>query len=471
MPRPAAKRTRPTKARSASTKRTANDEAIRKGDNHESTNNPHSPSNRTYDVMSASRPADDALASNNTLQRHQTPMSKTQEQAIESSPTDERTATGSRRLTRPRGYSSTLSLAGRKGDMSSKIPGTPALESSVLSNFRRRARQPSILQMMQTEDRSSELDDDDFLGGLSPEDESTPLNVSRGKSLVIRNAKSPSSQSSSPSSGGSRKRKREAEIQVPQSPMGIVEGTPIGSPVRGTQETELRSGTGASQPTESPKAFSQTMAPPASSSAPQSPMQITELPASDQLSTAILEQAKGPSKQADGSLEYLTTAMLQNKLLPRRRRPRHKQRDTADFDASSDDNEDEDYNELDHVPSRKPSRIQRKNTDKLSAKAKQGKRKHVSKKSDRGATNPSTSSRAVNADKENQPADTSSPLSSALDSDAFDSDVSMPTPNFLGKFMSEELKSQAKKFAEVDKWQMDYEDVISNAGSQGSTFR
>lgn len=468
MPRPAAKRTRPTtKARSASTKRTASNEEIRKDNNHESTNNPHSSLN---DVMSMSRPADDALASNNTIQRHQTPMSKTHEQAIESSPMGERTATGSRHLTRARGYSSTLSLGGRKGDMSSKVPGTPAFESSVLSNFRRRARQPSILQMMQTEDGSSEIDDDDFLGGLSPEDESTPLNVSRGKSLVIRNAKS--SQSSSPSSDGLRKRKREAEkIQVPQSPMGIVESTPIESSIRGIQKTEFHARTNTFRPAESPEAFSQTMAAQVSSSAPQSPIQITQLPTSDRLSPAILKHAKESSKQADGNPEHLTTATLQNKLLPRRRQRRRKQRGTADFDTSSDGNENENYDELIHVPSRKPSRTQRKNTDRPSSKAKQGKRKHASKKSDTGATNPSTSSRAVDVDKENQPTDMSSPLSSALDSDAFDTDVSMSMPNSPGKFMSEELRSQAKKFAEVDKWQMEYEDVISNAGSQGSTFR
>ena len=77
----------------------------------------------------------------------------------------------------------------------------------------------------------------------------------------------------------------------------------------------------------------------------------------------------------------------------------------------------------------------------------------------------------MEVDKENQPADMSSPLSSAMDSDAFDSDGSMPTPKAGRKFMSEELRIQANKFAEVDKWQMDFEDVISNTGSQGSPFR
>lgn len=471
MPRPAARRTRPTsKAASASTKRTAGQKANRKDDTHESTDTTNLPTDKSRDVTTASLPADDALESNNntTLQaRNQTPMSKTNEHAIESSPMGERTATGSRHLTRARGYSSTLSLAGRKGDASSKVPGTPAFESSVLSNFRRRARQPSILQVMQTEGESSDLDDDDFLGGLSPQDESTPLNVSRGKSLVIRNAVSPSPQSSPPESDSSRKRKREAEkIQVPQSPMGIVESTPLESQTRGTPETEPHARANTSQALKSPEVFSQTLAPPASSSAPQSPASTTILPASDRLSPV-----KEPSRQMTGDSEHLTTATLQNKLLPRRRQPRRKQRGTAEFEASSDDNEDEDDDEL-NDPSGRPSKTQRKGVDKSRsssrAKTRQGKQKNISKPPAKGNKN---TSRTVEVDKENQPADMSSPLSSAMDSDAFDSDGSVSTPKAGRKFMSEELRIQANKFAEVDKWQMDFEDVVSNTGSQGSPFR
>lgn len=471
MPRPAARRTRPTsKAASASTKRTAGQGANRKDETHESTDTTNLPTDKSRDVTATSLPADNAPESSNntTLQaRNQTPMSKTNEQAIESSPMGERTATGSRHLTRARGYSSTLSLAGRKGDASSKVPGTPAFESSVLSNFRRRARQPSILQVMQTEGDSSDLDDDDFLGGLSPEDESTPLNVSRGKSLVIRNAVSPSPQSSPPESDSSRKRKRAAEkIQVPQSPVGIVESTPLESQARGNPEIESQARVDESQALKSPEAFSQTMAPPASSSAPQSPASTTILPAPDQLSPE-----KEPSRQATGDPEHLTTEALQNKLLPRRRQPRRKQRSTAEFEASSDDNEDEDNDEL-NDSSRRPSKTQRKGVDKSRsssrAKTRQGKQRNVSKPSAKGNKN---ASRTVEVDKENQPADMSSPLSSAVDSDAFDSDEPTITPKTGGKFMSEELRLQANKFAEVDKWQMDFEDVMSNTGSQGSPFR
>lgn len=385
-------------------------------------------------------------------------MSKSHEQAIESSPMGEHAPTSSRPPTRARGYSSTLSLAGRKGDNSSKIPGTPGFESSVLSNFRRRARQPSILQMMQAEDRSSDLDDDDFLGGLSPEDESTPLNVSRGKSL-IRNAASSSPKSLSRNS--SRKRKwTDEELQVPQSPLGVVESTPIGSPIPQTQRTESRTRTSVSRAVESTEVLGQTMAPPMSSSAPQSPAQTALMPTLDRASPATSERSKAPNEVVPDDLEHLSTTSLQKKLLPRRRKPRRKPRGATNIDLESDDSEADarDDDASNYMSGRKPIKSQRTQTNKSKPLAK------THAKPDKNKNSVSKSNEGVmSAGKENQPTDMSSPLSSALDSDELDSDT--------GEFISDELRIQAKKFAEVDKWQMDFEDVISTMGSQGSSFR
>jgi hypothetical protein len=58
----------------------------------------------------------------------------------------------------------------------------------------------------------------------------------------------------------------------------------------------------------------------------------------------------------------------------------------------------------------------------------------------------------------------SSPLSSPLDSDAFESDLPSESPPSVN-FLSEELRLQAKKFAEVDKWEMEYEDIPDSQGS------
>lgn len=446
--------------------------------NPEFTDGPESPSNASRSMASASKPTESASAPFAKQLRDQTPMSKGDEQVIESSPMGDRTATGSRPPTR-RGYSSTLSLAGRKGDMSSKIPGTPAFENSVLSNFRKRARQPSILQMMQTEDVSSDLDDDDFLGGLSPEDESTPLNAYRGKSLLIRHTASSPHESSSPSSGGSRKRKRATgppeELQVPQSPLGAAERTPTGFPARTIQGYEPTR-TDASQQVEPLGVFSQTMVAPMSSSAPPSPGNSALAPVADRASPANSRMKEPNKKPRD--LGHLSTANLQNKLLPRRRQRRRRQRDTTDLDLSSDNSEDghpsagrdDDDDELDYLPSRKPMRPQRQRIDRSSTPLANGRTKPVKPKNASKQT--STSHRAGEFDKENQPknqpADMSSPLSSALDSDAFDSEASESVST--GKYMSEELRLQAKKFAEVDRWQMDFEDVPSVAGSQDGFF-
>ncbi|EGD84408.1 hypothetical protein H112_08111 [Trichophyton rubrum D6] len=63
---------------------------------------------------------------------------------------------------------------------------TPAFESSILNAFRPRPRQPSILQLVGDDSLdlgSSELGSDDLLGSFDPEDVSTPLPAKRRKSL------------------------------------------------------------------------------------------------------------------------------------------------------------------------------------------------------------------------------------------------------------------------------------------------
>ncbi|GES62731.1 hypothetical protein ATEIFO6365_0005065400 [Aspergillus terreus] len=406
--------------------------------------------------------------------KDQTPMSKSHEQAINSSPMGERGGTGSRPATRSRGYSSTLSLAGRKGDMSSKIPGTPAFENSVLSNFRRRPRQPSILQVMQAEDRSSDLDDDDFLGGLSPEDESTPLNMSRGKSLLVQN-ESPAtpSQAPEPSSDSSRKRKRSSaniEIQVPQSPLALVGNTPVGTPTPEVENEVQETGSTVDMPPpplpppRSPDVLSQTMAPPMSSpwGTPHS-TGIHDLwnhqrkPVTSECGDAGAQASNKPA---------VSTATLQDRLLPRRRQRPRRRRNVNTFDVPNDSSESDeasaesDQDELSYITTLKSSRSRRNRTTKSkpshAGQKKQTKQKATSKKT--------YSARNAGNDKENEPAEGSSPLSSALDTDALESDSTSPPDRYL----SEELRLQAQKFAEVDQWQMEFEDVPE---SQDSTYR
>ncbi|EAW06266.1 uncharacterized protein ACLA_079500 [Aspergillus clavatus NRRL 1] len=427
----------------------------------------------------------------------QTPTTKAQEQAIYSSPTGERGATGSRPPTRARGYSATLSVGRRRGDMSSKIPATPGFESSILSNFRRRPRQPSILQMMQADDGSSDLgdlDDDDFLGGLSPEDESTPLNLSRAKSLLPNDpGSSPTSDNVLPSTGGSRKRKRAAEqLQVPQSPLEIVENTPPGSVE--IDDGERNTSDRVTRLLEYSEATSQAMAPPASSSPLSSPRSSPPMPVEEPLQTITDGKLMLRNQQAKSENAHVSTAALQDRLLPRRRQRHRKRRGGTTYNVSSDGSEDNnpvdpEEDELSYLPTRKPVRTQQQRKGKPAplGTVRSQRKKHItttvaSSRLDprsasvqlqsivRDSRQPRTyGSQTSGGNKENQAFEMSSPLSSPLDTDEFDIDsspVKLPAANFL----SEELKLQAKKFQEVDKWEMDFEDVVTS-GSQTSPCR
>ncbi|CAL5874867.1 uncharacterized protein PFLUO_LOCUS9169 [Penicillium psychrofluorescens] len=452
MPRPAPKRTRPlTKgpppAPSADlTEQTARDNA--------STNAPNSPER------------DSTLDPRHQL-RSQTPMTKSYDNAIESSPMGERMGTGSRPgtasrpPTRSRGYSSTLSFAGRKGDMSSRVPGTPAFESSVLSNFRRRPRQQSILHMMQAEEGSSDLDDSDFLGGLSPQDESTPLNLAR-KSMVHKPAESPSQ--SPPSSSGSRKRKRttrtaqarEPESESPSAATDTLTATPV---QRDQGDDQVSHGSEDTlRPSQFPEVFSQTLAPPASSSPPWSPS------ARSRTSTAPVateENANTKSKSKDPV--YLSTAALQDRLLPRRRQRRRKHRAADELEVPSDSDKEHDAasgdeDELSYLPSRRPRKPLASTQDQSSKLNRPKTRK--SKAKPRAARSAATYSRSI--DKENEQlalsSPGSSPLSSPPDSDTEAESEMRATP----RFTSAELRAAAKKFAEIDQWKLEFEYVSAS---------
>jgi hypothetical protein len=87
---------------------------------------------------------------------------------------------------------------------------------------------------------------------------------------------------------------------------------------------------------------------------------------------------------------------------------------------------------------------------------------------------PATYSRASRSgvDKENElllssPSSSSSPLSSPPDSDASESEGEAQSSR---RYVSDELRAAAKKFAEVDKWQMEFEE-LSASETQGSPAR
>ncbi|KAL4923201.1 uncharacterized protein BDV17DRAFT_296569 [Aspergillus undulatus] len=476
MPRPAAKRNDLTTRTLATSRQPQSHESSQ--DNVGSRDISRSPRS---DAVGSSRLANSADPSDVIRQlRNQTPLGKAHEFAIGSSPGTEQGATGSRPPTRARGYSSTLSIAGRKGDTSSRIPGTPAFESSVLSNFRRRPRQASVLHMMQDEDGSSEWDDDDFLGGLSPEDESTPLNISRGKSLALRPAASSERSPSSPTSGGSSKRKRSAkEAEVPQSPLEIASSAP-GSPTPQMSTRQREVSVTSPRPSQSPIAFSATMEPPMSSPVPALTYEMSTPDSDSRWSRTTKKSQESKAAQPRDSKLHIPTAALQDKLLPRRRQKRKARRDASRFEVHSESEEDDlpsalpGDDELSYIPTQKRSQTQRRPACKPQLAQKN--RREAELKSDgsdlRTMKQYGTSSRKeTNIGKENEPAEFSSPLSSALDSDELESVLSLDQEASVKTYLSEELRLQALKFAEVDRWQMEFEDVITVNAQENGAFR
>lgn len=237
-----------------------------------------------------------------------------------------------------------------------------------------------------------------------------------------------------------------------------------------------------------------TMAAPLSSS-PGSPTKRV-------LSPELLRKHVGNANTASeedrklNALPKLSTATLQERFLPRRRLRSRQWRDDHDeeHDSSEDGSSGED--ELTSRRARKTrgrglyearsgnARVKSKRVNNNARKEGGGDTQNgtntlkstatvVSEKPDFSQPrNRVTYSRrdAEMADKENYLSDDSSSLSSPPPSEELDSDSYSPAWKPGNRTFSEELEQQARKFAEIDKWQMDFEEV-SVSGSPSSPFR
>lgn len=365
-----------------------------------------------------------------------------------------------------------------------KVGATPAHERSILAltNFKRRARQPSLLRMVQqttdVEDNDqSDLDDtdnfdlDDFL----PHAESTPLNVRKtGPSEEVRNDSG--TQISSPGSRGT-KRKLSPVVQVPRS-------SPPGSPARDT-DSDIESVRSPSpslpevlssredviaQTQDDEEILSQTYAPPMSSSSPVPEKSARqELPAPSRRprrgkraktpvrdeSDSDGEDTETPAKAKRGTKkkaqQTISTAQLKG-LLPRRRN-RHRDRHEFDLESSEEVTQlDSDQDEL-QMPTRRAH--QRPGAGKLaspkaSKKGSRGKKTAPAKAAPRLSR---TYSRRRLSDKENETADQEDPEHTEISAIEH----------------SEKLAAIKKKFEEVDAFELDFETVDVTTSS--SPFR
>lgn len=296
-----------------------------------------------------------------------------------------------------------------------KVQSTPGVENSVLAlaNFRRRARQPSLLQMVQGKgnaDSDAEADDEttDFtlgtdldnsvegLEGFKPYDESTPLQVSKAAALQparrqpelttaegdatprieAQNEDDDDLYGATPLPSPSRKRKSDAletepddtEIQVrrsqpssrrsspdlPYDPADDFLAIPGTNPDPASPSLDLEDADPQDEP------ISDTLADPLSSSPPPYPsFQPQQEPRSTTTPHTLRKPAPRASKQDKDKptqkQKPLTTATLRA-LLPKRRVRRILREDRAEFDIPSSSSMEERSSSSSHEEARRTGR-------------------------------------------------------------------------------------------------------------------
>lgn len=379
-------------------------------------------------------------------------------------------------------------FTGTQMGMGSRIGATPRQQPSMLgATFKKRARQPSLLQMLQTQNDPSDNLEDDDLDDFRPDDESTPMI----KSMLQSGAH----QHTSSSSSGSRKRKLATpEIQVPVSqtfddPPSTPPSIPpqeqqdlYDLPAEAEEEETLPEPTlppPRSTRTQQPQIDSDTLAPPQSSSpdkpnshkhhskptkpAPRSqkPTRRQQPPAPSPLSST----STNPSPVKPIPMKPLTTATLQN-LLPRRR-ARPKPRTEYDIPNSSSDVEldntalGEDEDELSFHAAAKMRRKKKPGAaavpQKRGGRGREGAGKRVSRTYTKKAA-------VIESEEEGEEGEDGQESGDG-DRVVGGRGGGRKAPALDGK-AKDEMKRLADKFREVDDYALDFEDMTGNSSSQ-----
>jgi hypothetical protein len=391
-----------------------------------------------------------------------------------------------------------------------KAQGTPAVETSILAlaNFKRRPRQPSIIRMVQ---QTSELgDQSDFDAMLdetlrdfdefNPDDESTPLHLNKRKSGGPSASKSHGNSLPGIHTSSSRKRKHtnvEDDVQVPRSPSLASSPPPIVtrtlSDPHSTSSSNLPEHIIPSTEQEArqdpePERYSDTMAPPRSSSEFSSPLKVVDL-ANKRRKTARgavegphltkrnVERRKAPA---------LSTATLQS-LLPKAPRKKRNAAKVDPYDIPSSDptepsilEDSDDGDELaqttgrrrgNTAPFRTPIRridANRATKGKASGTMRRSVKVPATKEKQRR-----TYGRAQRAESEKENDDTLVISDNESDSSSDDAGTRGKKQRDSGVCMvsSKELQEVRKKFEEVDEWEMEFESVDLGGGATSSPYR
>jgi len=399
--------------------------------------------------------------------------------------------------------------------------GTPANVRSALKGgmFRRRARQPSILgtaQKTRQAERSYDLEDEE---DFDPEDESTPLNLSK-----TRSAGEGSSQSASSAENPRKRKISPIEVTRDSSPLQISDDA---------EEEPLRSSPSArSSPIPSvvdrqqtPELLSETMAPPLSSSPAQAspspprpshrnnsnsqppaqstrrqPSRKTAQPAPDSLPSSppsLTHSPNGPThakaapkrqtRQAPDPISF-STAQLQALLPRRRQRTRRNPNDPFAVESSGDEVDvaglGSDDDELSHLTvgtrntRRTPAPAAPRRVTKLKPSRKaadKGKGKASTTAASKHTYGAARSRRDMDSDKENEQQrsgsdaeeeqDVNDSLGPMADDDEDGAGESPENSQELEARVGKELKVAKRKFEVVDKWELEFEEVTASSSS------
>ncbi|KAJ9630822.1 hypothetical protein H2203_001347 [Taxawa tesnikishii (nom. ined.)] len=399
-----------------------------------------------------------------------------------------------------------------------KVQSTPGADKSVLAlaNFRRRARQPSILQMVQRADEGgedetenttamtlegSDEEEDSFL----PEHEGTPMIASRQAAVPGTDPQKGADTSTvsvnpepgptvgegeeedelyritPPPPGNPRKRKSDvleggSEIQVlrssPSRPRSRSRSSSPGLP---THANDPDNTVPATAPETSPSDDEESSLSPGSGHQPPAPGSTMAEP----LSSTTARNAASKKQQ-----KPLDTATLRS-LLPKRRAPQRGlagRRSSFDVPTSSDADAARDGDEDELAPRRRGAGRKKRRgggaattgttLKKLAgrkgaprakgaagAKAKDARTSNVTRTYGRASD-------VANASNKENDGDESSELSE-LESDTGDTSVETVAPKKTGGAVgaSEELREAKEKFADVDKWEMEFESCSFTQGS------
>lgn len=398
-----------------------------------------------------------------------------------------------------------------------RMQNTPAAESSVLAlaNFRRRPRQPSLLQMVQqgevgenTTDFSLGLgeDEDDF----APEDESTPLQVSKTQDAPavgtdVYDDDELYAATPRPSPKPNPRKRKSDEMEGHEDILVIRSSPPRSESPMSTVEDELPEALVESIPATAPEdnededaepreSQSDTFAEPLSSSPPPMPRSITE--------TQIRHQSPDEARKSRKTKAKTLDSATLRALLPKRRirpgnSPRREARSDFDIPTSSDMGLETSPSEADEDDLALRGQKKGSRTTAAKSKASSKGRSKAAPSQRRAPTRPGVLSPATrkqtapirpaqtsampngsgkrtygrslpSSDKENEAL--SSELSELVSEDE-EADASLetvaPKKKANATTKSSELDAARKKFEQIDEWEMEFESA--SLGADGSS--